>query len=234
MAGNFKIPRHNDILELIREHLDTEQLERNNFYFGGGTLCSMRYGEYRESVDVDFLSSDRNGVAALKFASCKLTDLPQIREPKIDKDGIRLWCEFKGKPFKAEMIYESRITLDSPVYFHDLLSLNSVDLMACKLLANSDRSYNTLAVRKDLIDMLAIYHHEPTVLDPAWKKAYDAYGSWLVRCTKISLSEDNFNETLNALGIIKNHDKYYSRLRDFAKEIEMLTDAGERGNIVTE
>lgn len=225
MAGKFKIRRHNDILELIQNHLNTELLEQNNFYFGGGTLCSMKYGEYRESVDVDFLSSDRNGVAALKLIGERIIDLPHIRNPKIDKDGIRLWCEFKGEPFKIEMVYESRIALDTPEYFYNILSLNSTDLMACKLLANSDRSYNMLSARKDLIDILTIYRYEPKVLPPAWEKAYAAYSSWLVRCTQKSLTEQDFNETLNNIDVLDDRDIYYSLLDSFGQEITRLTDA---------
>lgn len=30
-------------------------------YFGGGTQLAMTYGEYRESRDVDFLCSSRDG-----------------------------------------------------------------------------------------------------------------------------------------------------------------------------
>jgi hypothetical protein len=33
-------------------------LRENNCLFGGGTAIALRYGEYRESVDIDFLVSD--------------------------------------------------------------------------------------------------------------------------------------------------------------------------------
>lgn len=233
MAGihKYKIQRHNDIMDILRSHLDLGLLEKNKYYFGGGTLCSMKYGEYRESVDIDFLSSDRGGTAELKMQSNKITDLPLWpgRETKIDKDGIRLWCKYKESCFKLEFIFESRIQINLPERFDGVLSLNPVTLMACKLLANSDRSYNDLAARKDIVDILTIYKNEPTVLRKAWNKAHEAYGSWLTRCTRISLSEDKFDETLNAVGIESSEQReYHSLLRSFTKEIAPLLK--ERGN----
>ena len=38
--------------------LDGELLRRSQCLFGGGTAIAMRYGEYRTSVDVDFLVSN--------------------------------------------------------------------------------------------------------------------------------------------------------------------------------
>ena len=227
----YKIQRHNDIMDILGTHLNLRLLEKNKYYFGGGTLCSMKYGEYRESVDIDFLSSDRSGTAELKMQSDKITDLPLWpgRDPKIDKDGIRLWCQYKGACFKLEFIFESRIQINLPERFNGVLSLNPVTLMACKLLANSDRSYNDLAARKDIVDILTIYKNEPTALRKAWSKAHEAYGSWLTRCTKISLSEDKFDETVDAVGIEKSKQKdYHILLQNFTKEIAPLLK--ERGN----
>jgi predicted nucleotidyltransferase component of viral defense system len=33
-------------------------LKQHNYLFAGGTAIALRYGEYRESVDIDFLASD--------------------------------------------------------------------------------------------------------------------------------------------------------------------------------
>ena len=42
-------------------HGDT--LRQHGCLFGGGTCIALRYGEYRESVDIDFLVSDAAGYA---------------------------------------------------------------------------------------------------------------------------------------------------------------------------
>ncbi|MGK0399132.1 MAG: putative nucleotidyltransferase component of viral defense system [Gammaproteobacteria bacterium] len=34
-------------------------LKQHNYLFAGGTAIALRYGEYRESVDIDFLASYR-------------------------------------------------------------------------------------------------------------------------------------------------------------------------------
>jgi hypothetical protein len=33
-------------------------LKQYDYLFAGGTAIALRYGEYRESVDIDFLGSD--------------------------------------------------------------------------------------------------------------------------------------------------------------------------------
>jgi hypothetical protein len=33
-------------------------LNQHNYLFAGGTTIALHYGEYRESVDIDFLVSD--------------------------------------------------------------------------------------------------------------------------------------------------------------------------------
>ena len=229
MAGtaDFKIARHNVIREIILNHLDRRLIEDNDFYFGGGTLCSMKFGEYRESVDIDFLSCSRSGAVQLKLNSASLTDLPlwQNREPKVDKDGVRMWCEYNGVCFKLEFIFESRIKFLRPERFRDILSLDSVSLMACKFLANSDRGYTAFEAPKDITDILAIYGAEPQALRPAWDIAFDAYGSWLQRCTKISLDRDRFDETLETVGVeLERRKEFSDLLLKLSEEIKPLLD----------
>lgn len=41
--------------------MDATLLESSRCYFGGGTAIVLMYGEYRLSLDVDFLCSDVDG-----------------------------------------------------------------------------------------------------------------------------------------------------------------------------
>lgn len=50
----------------VLDALDAELLAPSNCYFGGGTAIALRYGEYRESVDVDFLVSDSSGYSSIR------------------------------------------------------------------------------------------------------------------------------------------------------------------------
>ena len=53
----FTRPHHQRIANVL-ESLDADLLKRHNCLFAGGTAIALGYGEYRESVDVDFLVSD--------------------------------------------------------------------------------------------------------------------------------------------------------------------------------
>lgn len=50
----FTRPHHQQIAKVL-ESLDADLLKQHNCLFAGGTAMAMRYGEYRESVDMDFL-----------------------------------------------------------------------------------------------------------------------------------------------------------------------------------
>lgn len=53
----FERPHHQRIAQVLRA-LDGALLRDNNCLFGGGTAIALQYGEYHESVDIDFLVSD--------------------------------------------------------------------------------------------------------------------------------------------------------------------------------
>ena len=53
----FSRPHHQRIAKVL-ESLDVDLLKAHNYLFAGGTAIALRYGEYRESVDIDFLVSD--------------------------------------------------------------------------------------------------------------------------------------------------------------------------------
>jgi hypothetical protein len=53
----FKRPHHQRIAHVLAQH---------HCWFGGGTCIALRYGEYRESVDIDFLISDAAGYREIR------------------------------------------------------------------------------------------------------------------------------------------------------------------------
>lgn len=88
----FERPHHQRIAQVLRA-LNAPLLRENQCLFGGGTAIALRYGEYRESVDIDFLVSgvagalhagpghggtQSRGVAAASGAAQKLNSLHQI------------------------------------------------------------------------------------------------------------------------------------------------------------
>jgi hypothetical protein len=61
----FERPHHQRIA-LVLAALDGDLLRQHGCLFGGSTCIALRYGEYRESVDIDFLVSDAAGYRALR------------------------------------------------------------------------------------------------------------------------------------------------------------------------
>ena len=53
----FSHPYYQRIAKVL-ESLDADLLKTHNSLFARGTAIALRYGEYRESVDMDFLVSD--------------------------------------------------------------------------------------------------------------------------------------------------------------------------------
>jgi hypothetical protein len=53
----FERPHHQRIAQVLGA-LNAPLLRENHCLFGEGTAIALRYAEYRESVDIDFLVSD--------------------------------------------------------------------------------------------------------------------------------------------------------------------------------
>ncbi|MFY2860421.1 nucleotidyl transferase AbiEii/AbiGii toxin family protein [Mycobacterium sp. THU-M104] len=131
------------------EALDAELLADSSCYFGGGTAISLRYGEYRESRDIDLLISDGSGYAELRerlrgpegFNALTKLPIPTLRPVIADQYGIRTVLDVDGEPIKFEIIREARIELqepDSGDSICGILTLTALDMASSKLLANSD------------------------------------------------------------------------------------------------
>ena len=95
----FKRLHHRQIARVLHA-LNGSLLLENRCLFGGGTAIALRFGEYRESVAIDFLVSDlacyRNlrqlltskaGVAAICHATAQ--PLTLARDIRADQYGIR-------------------------------------------------------------------------------------------------------------------------------------------------
>jgi Nucleotidyl transferase AbiEii toxin, Type IV TA system len=61
----FERPHHQRIAHVLAA-LDDDALRQHGCLFGGGTCIALRYGECRESVDIDFLVSDATGYRDLR------------------------------------------------------------------------------------------------------------------------------------------------------------------------
>lgn len=57
---------HHRRIATVLEALDADALAANACLFGGGTAMALRFGEYRESVDIGFLVSKLEGYRQLR------------------------------------------------------------------------------------------------------------------------------------------------------------------------
>ena len=181
---NFFFPQHQRIITLLNS-FDSNLLQISKAYFGGGTLIALRFGEFRESKDVDFICPIRSGgykkLRSLIFEEgyqALFKDLSRIRlgRSTTDQYGIRMTINVEDYPLKTEIISEARFELDPPLSdeWAAIPCLNLNDCFTSKLLANADRYLDNLVQSRDLID-LAVLRLISFIPDEAIAKAENAY-----------------------------------------------------------
>lgn len=197
----FERPHHRRIAQVLCA-LDGDRLRSLQCWFGGGTAIALRQGEYRESVDIDFLVSDlacyrqlrqwlAGGASLDPLMRAGARSIRTTQEIRADQYGIRAWLDMdiEVRPIKFEIVLEGRIVLAVPGRTDDVCgvpSLTQVDLAASKLLANSDRWRDDSVFSRDAID-LAMLDLPPRLLRPALGKARAAYGDAVVTDMRLAL-----------------------------------------------
>lgn len=184
----FERPLHQHIAKVLGA-LNGALLKEHSCLFGGGTVIALRFGEYRESVDIDFLLSDMSHYRSLRQLMTG-TDginaillpgqppLAQLRDIRADQYGIRTMLSVAGQPIKFEIILEGRIKLAAPTakdVVCGIPTLTVLDMAVSKLLANSDRWADDGVFSRDVIDLAMMQSGLP-LLRRAITKAEDAYG----------------------------------------------------------
>ncbi len=216
---NFVRLHHRRIAQVLTA-LNASLLSREHCYFGGGTAISLAHGEYRESVDIDFLVSDlpsyrrlrglvtgAMGIQSLAAPGATLTPLRQVRA---DQYGLRTALEVGGAPIKFEIILEARMRLD-PSRASDTIcgveTLAPIDKVSSKLLANADRWADDSVMSRDVID-LAMMRPPAKLLKAGIAKAEIAYGDAIAEClakaitalkTRQTASKPRIDHCMNAM-----------------------------------
>ncbi|MCK0512739.1 nucleotidyl transferase AbiEii/AbiGii toxin family protein [Aromatoleum buckelii] len=184
----FERLHHRHIAQVL-ESLDGPLLKENQCLFGGGTAIALRYGEFRESVDIDFLVSDLPGYRNLRslltgprgvlaLAPEGAVAFEQVGDVRADQYGIRTQLAVADQRIKFEIVLEGRILLAAPGVDDEVCGialLTPLDMMTSKLLANSDRWMDDGVFSRDLID-LAMMTPALGLLRQAITKAEGAYG----------------------------------------------------------
>lgn len=120
----FERPHHQRIAHVLAA-LDGELLRQHGCLFGGGTCITLRHGEYRESVDIDFLVSDAAGYRELRqlvtgptglnaVVRAGAQPLTMLRDVRADQYGLRTVVQMDGQAIKFEIVREARIALEAP------------------------------------------------------------------------------------------------------------------------
>ena len=206
-------PWHRLVWQVL-ESLNCELLSSTKCYFGGGTRIALELDEYRESVDVDFLCSDRRGYRTLRSMVTQSTlgeifarSVSLMRDVRADMYGIRTFLQVDEQPIKFEIISEGRISLvgDSIVPF-PVHVLDRTSCIAEKLLAHADRGRDDSTHARDLVDLAFMAGSWPEAhTRAAMAIAESAYGDAVARELGAGLSRfddpGHRRRCLNALSV---------------------------------
>lgn len=175
-------------MALVLQALEPQALAQRHCYFGGGTAMALRYGEYRESVDIDFVVAEIDSYRELRQLLGNANGLQPIvregmklelaREVRTDQYGIRTQVRAGESRIKFEIILEARIGLAAPADSDRICGVQTlapIDFAAEKLLANADRWRDDSVYSRDVID-LSMMQADRALLEAACVKAEKAYG----------------------------------------------------------
>lgn len=180
---NFKREKHQAVVSAL--HLmDQAFLTSSKCYFGGGTAIVLKYGEYRDSLDIDFICADTDGYRELRYAAVSKGVSAFFREPvvalrdfKADQYGIRTFIEHNGLSIKFEIVKEARISVNG--MFDASLGVSVLlpeDMFAEKLLANADRCQDVSVHYRDAFDLGMLCREFTDIPSVSLRKAQTAYG----------------------------------------------------------
>lgn len=221
----FERPHHQRIAEALRA-LDARFLLEAECYFGGGTAIALQLGEYRESVDIDFLCASTSGYRRLReavfargFPALTRAPLHALRELRTDQYGLRTFVEVGGVPIKFEIVREARVELRGELSAELAVPvLCREDLFAEKLLANVDRANDRGTFNRDALDLGIMVSEWGAIPAAAFTKAELAYGpavraaleeatrrlrdpGWLAQCVAgLAMSPEDGQRALASLG----------------------------------
>lgn len=179
----FKRDHHNRIQTLLSA-LNTDFLTKNQCFFGGGTAIVLALGEYRESVDIDFLCGSQDGYRELRntidngsLGEIFARPVELARDVRADRYGIRTFLRVDDVPVKFEIVSEGRIQIEGSMNpATGVPTLARADMYAEKLLANADRYRDKAVASRDIIDLAMMVGHWGAVPEAAWEKVRKAYG----------------------------------------------------------
>ncbi len=222
----FRRTHHQRIAQALQT-LDAALMRSSSCFFGRGTAIALRHGEFRESVDMDFMCSDINGFRAVRqkvtsagFGSLFNDEWPLRREARMDHYGVRAALDINGAVIKVEIVLEARIRFETPSASDQICgvaALSDIDLVASKLLANSDRWADDSVMSRDIIDLAAMVH-DGRLPAFALQKATGAYGQSVANDLKKAVAhtldrDGRLQRCMEAMGVDIPRSVLTDRLR---------------------
>ncbi|HEY4254402.1 MAG TPA: nucleotidyl transferase AbiEii/AbiGii toxin family protein [Roseomonas sp.] len=200
----FVRPQHRAVAAALRA-VDADLFGACHCYFGGGTAIVLQRGEYRLSLDVDFLCADAEGYRMLRnrvFGAAGAEaffgpEIGTIRPFRADQYGIRGFVSLGEQPIRFEIVREARITLDGALDLElGVPTLSVACQFAEKLLANADRGLDTSAAYRDAIDLGFLVLAVGFIPPDAIAKAEAAYGAVVARSLHAVLTALDLPDTV--------------------------------------
>jgi hypothetical protein len=234
----FERPQHQRVARVL-ECLDAELLLRHRCHFGGGTAIALAHGEYRESVDIDLICSSVDGYRELRSLVNKggidmlfRTPVQILRDPRIDQYGIRCALAVDGTAIKLEIVFEGRVALADPGPGDNIAGVWTLaleDMVATKLMANSDRWADDAMMSRDLID-LAMLTNTGKLEHAGVEKARHAYGDSVItdldKAKKYLLGQEGrLQACMRKMGITMPEDELRGRIERLHVEKTPVTKA---------
>ncbi len=185
---DFIRPEH-EIIAKVLAAMDSAFLMECECWFGGGTAIVLNNGEYRRSLDLDFLCASRDGYRKLRegffdhgIRALFPEPVEKLRDVRADASGIRMMIGLEGQPIKFEIVNEPRIDLHG-AYDPNLQipTLSAESMFAEKLLANADRCQDRAVSYRDAIDLGRLVLAYGSIPPRAVEAAEEAYGKDVAR-----------------------------------------------------
>ncbi|AZO31319.1 MULTISPECIES: nucleotidyl transferase AbiEii/AbiGii toxin family protein [Mesorhizobium] len=232
----FKKPEHRIIAQALGL-MDHGFLIANHCWFGGGTAIVLKLGEYRRSLDLDFLCADADGYRELRTAAVERgvraffpEPVEAVRDFQVDQYGLRTVVRLDDLPIRFEVVREGRISLQGHLDTDlDVPALILADMFAEKLLANADRSQDRAVAYRDALDIGMLTQAGGEIPFAAVEKTEAVYGrdirnkaTWVLNRLR---NEDELRYAADTLQM--NVDEARDALAAFRQEaLRVWPDAG--------
>lgn len=154
---------HHQRISAVLRCLDGPTLLKNHCLLGGGTAIVLARDEYREALQIELCCTSADVYREIRRALDAQDPgwlfrgpVQMLREPNFHRHGIRLAVLLDGTPVKIEILLENRIPFAAclpEAAIEGVWRLAEEDLVATRLMANTDRYGDDSFMSRDIIDL---------------------------------------------------------------------------------